>query len=107
LDSNVRIIDLQPADICTPFNDAVTKSKDYDPRYEANLAKTWNAVERNIRDAPKPDLVARRVCELIDDTNPPPRVRVGNALQTKIAPLIFRFLPQRVRIWGLRKYYGI
>jgi len=107
LDSNVRIIDLQPADICTPFNDAVTKSKDYDPRYEANLAKTWNAVERNIRDAPKPDLVARRVCELIDDRNPPPRVRVGDAFQTKIAPLIFRFLPQRVRIWGLRKYYGI
>ncbi len=107
LDSNVRIIDLQPADICTPFNDAVIKSKDYDRRYEANLAKTWDAVERNIRDAPKPDLVARRVCELIDQTNPPPRITVGDGFQTKIAPLIFRFLPQRVRIWGLRRYYGI
>jgi len=85
----------------------VIKSKDYDRRYEANLAKTWDAVERNIRDAPKPDLVARRVCELIDQTNPPPRITVGDGFQTKIAPLIFRFLPQRVRIWGLRRYYGI
>jgi len=24
-----------------------------------------------------------------------------------IAPLIFRFLPQGVKLWGLRKYYGI
>jgi short-subunit dehydrogenase len=106
-DSQVRIVDLQPGDICTDFNDAVTKSEERGPRYEAKLAKTWDTVERNMKNAPKPDLVARRVCELIDQTNPPPRVTVGEAFQTKIAPLIFRFLPQRVRIWGLKKYYGI
>jgi hypothetical protein len=60
-----------------------------------------------MKNAPKPDLVARRVCELIDQTNPPPRMTVGDGFQTKIAPLIFRFLPQRVRIWGLKRYYGI
>jgi short-subunit dehydrogenase len=106
-DSRVRIVDLQPGDICTDFNDAVTKSDQRGPRYEARLAKTWDTVERNIKKAPKPDLVARRVCELIDQTNPPPRMTVGDGFQTKIAPLIFRFLPQRVRIWGLKRYYGI
>jgi short-subunit dehydrogenase len=106
-DSQVRIVDLQPGDICTDFNDAVTKSEERGPRYEAKLAKTWATVERNMKNAPKPDLVARRVCELIDQTNPPPRVAVGDGFQTQIAPLIFRFLPQRVRIWGLKKYYGI
>src|SRR6266496_637035 len=106
-DSRVRIVDLQPGDICTDFNDAVTKSERCEPRYEARLAKTWNTVERNMKKAPKPDLVARRVCELIDQTNPPPRMTVGDGFQTKIAPLIFRFLPQRVRIWGLKRYYGI
>src|SRR2546430_3374916 len=106
-DSRVRIVDLQPGDICTDFNDAVTKSDQRGPRYEARLVKTWGAVERNMTKAPKPDLVARRVCELIDQTNPPPRITVGDGFQTKIAPLIFRFLPQRVRIWGLRRYYGI
>ena len=106
-DSRVRIVDLQPGDICTEFNDAVTKSEQRGSRYEAKLAKTWDAVERNMKKAPKPDLVARRVCELIDQTNPPPRMTVGDGFQAKIAPLIFRFLPQRVRIWGLKRYYGI
>ena len=106
-DSHVRIVDLQPGDICTDFNEAVTKSEKYDQRYEASVAKTWEAVERNMKNAPKPALVARRVCELINQANPPPRVTVGDTFQTQIAPFIFRFLPQRVRIWGLKKYYGI
>ena len=106
-DSRVRLVDLQPGDICTDFNDAVTKSDQRGPRYEARLAKTWNTVERNMKKAPKPDLVARRVCELIDQKNPPPRMTVGDGFQTQIAPLIFRFLPQRLRIWGLKRYYGI
>jgi short-subunit dehydrogenase len=106
-DSRVRIVDLQPGDICTDFNDAVIKSELTDQRYEAKVAKTWEKADRNMKNAPKPDLVARCVCELIDQTSPPPRITVGDAFQTKIAPLIFRFLPQRVRLWGLKRYYGI
>ena len=106
-DSQVRIVDLQPGDICTDFNDAVIKSELPDQRYQAKVAKTWEKAERNMKNAPKPDLVARRLCELIDQANPPPRITVGDAFQTKIAPLIFRFLPQRIRIWGLKRYYGI
>jgi len=103
----VRIVDIQPGDICTDFNDAVSKSQKYDQRYEASVAKTWETVERNMKNAPKAALVARRVCELINQANPPPRVTVGDTFQSQIAPFIFRFLPQRVRIWGLKKYYGI
>ena len=105
--SQIHIVDLQPGDIHTDFNDAVSKTEKLDSRYETRMANTWKAVEHNIANAPKPDLVARRVCELVDRTNPPPRVTVGDTFQAKIAPLIFRFLPQRIRIWGLRKYYGI
>ena len=106
-DSKVRIVDLQPGDICTAFNDAVVKSAQPDPRYEASLAKTWEAVDRNMKAAPTPDLVAEHILKVIDATNPPPRVTVGDRFQTRIAPLVFRFLPQRVRILGLKRYYGI
>src|SRR5438270_3481173 len=106
-DIRVRIVDLEPGDICTEFDNAVNKSAQQDPRYEASVAKTWTMVDRNMKSAPAPESVARRVCALIEQTNPPPRVTVGDAFQSKIAPLIFRFLPQRVRIWGLKKYYGI
>jgi len=106
-DASVRIVDLQPGDICTAFNDAVNKSAQTEARYERRLEKTWEAVDHNMRAAPKPDLVAKHVLKLIDAPNPPPRITVGDMFQTKIAPMIFRFLPQRLRLWGLKKYYGI
>lgn len=104
--SRIHIVDLQPGDICTQFNDAVSKNEP-EAVYKAKLVKTWDAVERNMKAAPKPELVASYVVKLIDQKNPPPRVTVGDTFQVKIAPLIFRFLPQRVRIWGLKRYYGI
>jgi len=106
-DARMRIVDLQPGDIRTDFNEAVVKSELPHQRYEAKVAKTWDKVERNMKSAPKPDLVARHVLKLINDVHPPPRITVGDAFQAKVAPLIFRFLPQRVRIWGLKRYYGI
>jgi short-subunit dehydrogenase len=104
-DSRVRIVDLQPADICTSFNDAVVRTSD--TKYEARVAKTWLTVDQNMRKAPPPELVARHICELIDSTKTPPRQTIGGTFQAKIAPLVFRFLPQRVRIWGLKQYYKI
>jgi short-subunit dehydrogenase len=106
LNARVRVVDLQPGDIRTEFNEAVIKGKP-DVQYESRVVKTWETVERNMKAAPKAELVAQRILELIDQSNPPLLVTVGDFFQTKIAPLIFRLLPQRVRIWGLKKYYGI
>ena len=103
---DVRIIDLQPGDIRTDFNEGVIVSEK-DDRYNAKIARTWEIVERNMKNAPGPDLVALEVLKLIHAVKPPPRLTVGNAFEAKIAPLIFRFLPQRVRVWGLKRYYGI
>ena len=105
--SRVHVVDLQPADIRTEFNQGVIKSTEGNPHYETKIAKTWEVTERNMKNAPTPDLVARNVLKLIDSVHTPPRITVGDAFQSKIAPLIFRFLPQRVRIWGLKRYYGI
>lgn len=106
-DSNVRIVDLQPADILTAFNEAVPQKDEQDPRYKERVTKTWKAVDRNMKNAPPPELVAKHALRLIDSSNPPLRITVGDAFQSKIAPFIFRFLPQRVRVWGLKMYYGI
>jgi len=60
-----------------------------------------------MKNAPGPDLVALDVLTVINAVDPSPRVTVGNAFESQIAPLIFKFLPQRLRIWGLKMYYGI
>jgi short-subunit dehydrogenase len=105
--SRVHVVDLQPGDICTEFNQGVIKITKADRRYDEKVARTWEAVERTMKNAPTPDLVARHVLKLINADRPPPRVTIGDVFQSKIAPLIFRFLPQRVRLWGLKRYYGI
>ena len=104
--SPVEIVDLQPADIHTAFNDAVRKDAG-NQLYAARIAKTWEIVDRNLKEAPGPELVARRVIKLINQRKPAPRTTVGGFFQAGIAPVIFRFLPQPVRIWGLKKYYRL
>jgi short-subunit dehydrogenase len=105
--SRVHVVDLQPADIRTEFNQGVIKSTNANPRYDTKIAKTWEVAERNMKNAPPPDLVAQHVLRLINAAQPPPRITVGDVFQSKIAPLIFRFLPQRLRLWGLKRYYQI
>jgi short-subunit dehydrogenase len=104
--SRVHVVDLQPADISTEFNQSVIKTTNID-RCSTKIAKTWEIVERNMKKAPSPHLVARHVLKLINTVRPPQRITVGDVFQSKIAPLIFRFLPQRVRLWGLRRYYRL
>ena len=57
-DSGVQIVDLQPADISTEFNQGVIQSAKAD-RYSTKIAKTWEIVERKMKNAPTPDLVAQ------------------------------------------------
>jgi NAD(P)-dependent dehydrogenase (short-subunit alcohol dehydrogenase family) len=104
-DGNVRVVDVQPGDIRTNFNDAVTRNTD--TFYKDRVAKTWEAVDKNMKAAPGPEMVARAILGVIDHNNPPRQLVVGDFFQAKIAPFIFRFLPQRTRIWGLKMYYGI
>ena len=105
--SDIRVIDLQPGDICTDFNNAIAKTEGIDARYRTRAEQAWRVIDRNMKAAPKPELVAQRVATLMATANPPPRSTVGDVFQSRIAPLIFRVLPQRVRVWGLKKYYGI
>lgn len=106
-DSPIRLVDLQPGDICTEFNDAVVKDNTTDPRYQQRVNRAWQVVDKNMKQAPKPELVAKRIARLLTEHNPPPRVTVGDTFQSIIAPMIFSVLPPRLRVWGLRRYYGI
>ncbi len=105
--TDIRIIDLQPADIRTGFNNAVATTDGGDPRYTDLVQHAWRVVDKNMQEAPEPALVARRIARLIDQRNPRPRITVGGTFQAAIAPFIFRFLPQPVRIWGLKNYYRL
>ena len=67
--SDIRVIDVQPGDIWTDFNDAIIRTDGGDPRYTARVEQAWRVVERNMKAAPKPALVALRIAKLIDAAN--------------------------------------
>ena len=106
-DSPIRIVDVQPGDISTDFNDAVVRDDSLGAGYQDRMNQAWKVVCRNMKQAPKPEVVAERIAHLVEATKPPPRVRVGDPFQTTIAPIIFSILPPALRVWGLRRYYGI
>ncbi len=105
--TEIYVVDVQPADIRTGFNDAVRKTGNVDSIHRTRLERTWKIVNENMQRAPGPELVARRIAQLIETDNPPPRITVGDTFQSQFAPVIFRLLPQRVRIWGLKRYYKL
>jgi NAD(P)-dependent dehydrogenase (short-subunit alcohol dehydrogenase family) len=105
--SGIRVIDLQPADIRTGFNDAVARSVAADPEEQARIDHAWRVVDKNMQAAPPPELVARQIARLIEASDPPSQITVGDFFQASVAPLIFRLLPQGVRLWGLKKYYRL
>lgn len=106
--SDIRVIDVQPGDIHhTKLHDAIPSNPRGNGLHTERMERVWRVAESNIKAAPGPELVARRILKLIDATNPPPRVTVGSFFEALIAPLIFRLLPQRTRIWGLKKYYRL
>ena len=76
-------------------------------RFQGHMKRAWEVVSRNMKNAPKPELVAKRIARLVAEKSPAPRVTVGDPFQSIIAPIIFTFLPPRVRVWGLRRYYKI
>jgi NAD(P)-dependent dehydrogenase (short-subunit alcohol dehydrogenase family) len=106
-DTRIRIVDLQPADIATGFNDAIAKPPDVPTGYEQRVSRAWTVADRNMKEAPAPEVVARKILELIASNDPPPRVTVGGAFQANVAPVLDAVLPHRVRLWALREYYGI
>src|SRR5215208_3455753 len=81
-DSRVRFVDLQPADICTEFNQGVITGTKANPRYDTKVARTWKVVEHNMKSAPPPDLVAQHVIKLVNAVQPPPRITVGDEFQS-------------------------
>ena len=103
--SDIRVVDVQPGDIGeTRLHDPIEKRNQPGT---SGMERVWRVAHRNIKAAPGPELVARAIAKLIDARNPPPRITVGSFFEAAIAPLIFRFLPQRTRIWGLKLFYGL
>ena len=102
--SGVRVVDLQPGDIATAFNDAMRRGENL-RGYEHLSARTLDVLEREMAAAPPPALVAEAIARAL--ATPAPRVTVGGFFQMHLATLAARLVPQRAILWGIARYYGL
>ncbi len=109
----VRFVDLQPADIDTGFNRAMSywrKLNDPADPIAGAVRASLAASDRSMAGAPGPEAVARVICRLVtDEATAARRVlrTVGNLWQAVGGPLAYRFLPRRLMLWTVRKNCGL
>jgi uncharacterized protein len=99
--SGVRIVDLQPGDIRTNFNDAMQ------PPADARAQAAWDAMAASLDAAPGPEIVAAEICRLVHSIDVPPSRVIGDFVQSRLAPLAARLLPTSWMERVLRRHYGL
>lgn len=101
--TGVRIIDFQPGDIRTGFNDAVFRGPG--TGYDQPASQSWIAIEREMKAAPPPECVAREIVRLL--TSPAPLATAGGFFQTRVAGPFASCVPRRWLLAAIRRYFGL
>ncbi len=102
--SGVVLIDLQPGDFRTAFNEKL--SRDTSADLPESLRRTWEKIEKHMENSPEAERAARALLRLLRR----PRsgtYRIGGFFQARIGPFLARFLPRRAVCSFLRCYYGL
>lgn len=101
--TGIHVIDLQPGDICTGFNHAVTRGAAVDCSTAAD--RVWMAIDGQMTAAPGPEIVARKIMRLL--ASPEPLATVGSRFQATVAATSARLLPRRWLLAAIRRYFGL
>ena len=100
--TGVVIIDFQPADYRTSFNDNMQTHG----AQTGAAGRAWQRMEDNLKAAPPPEKAAgnlvRRLARGRSGT-----CRSGGFFQAVVAPLGVRLLPKRLLMWAIARYYHL
>lgn len=101
--TGIHVIDLQPGDICTGFNQSVFRGPAV--AYAAAAAQVWTVIAREMAAAPGPEIVAREIVRLL--ATPKSVVTVGGFFQATVAATAAGMLPRRWLLAAIRRYFGL
>ena len=105
---NIRVFAVEPGDIKTRFNDA-TQFSPVNPSspYKKWSQQVWETIDHNLQIAPPPELVAKVIHRaILSGKKRTQRYTAGDFISRQF-PLISRFLPDCIREWGIRLFYGV
>jgi NAD(P)-dependent dehydrogenase (short-subunit alcohol dehydrogenase family) len=103
----VRVLEIRPGDIRTPFNQELRKADARPEAYQAWSKSAWEATQQMIQTAPGPQQVAKKVMRLVRQKNPPFLTCEGSFYQSVIGHLGVRVLPREILLKQIRSAYGL
>ncbi len=108
-DQGVEVVDLQPGDILTGFNERLPRSASGEAGvYRGSMERAYGVYDANQRRAVGPEGAGGTIVRLVESERPlPSRITVGSRFQAGVAPLLARLVPTRALRWGLGRYYRL
>ncbi|MDR2983010.1 MAG: SDR family NAD(P)-dependent oxidoreductase [Puniceicoccales bacterium] len=107
--SGVVVIDFQPGDYATGFNNAmrrfVPEEQDKDAR-PSRLDRVWRRVEQHLQAGPPPEHAAKILIKTLK-RNRSATVVAGNVWQARLGPLLARIAPRFMVRDYLKNYYNL
>jgi NAD(P)-dependent dehydrogenase (short-subunit alcohol dehydrogenase family) len=106
--TGIRVVDVRPGDFATEFHAATRRiERAWGDAYAPNLERAWVTIDRNMKRAQDPKIVARTLVRIVEGDVHRPVVAVGDIFQARVAPFLTRLVPRAWVQWGIRAYYGL
>lgn len=102
----IKVVAIEPGDIKTNFNDVIDFGDTNQSPYKPWVDASWHLTDINMKKAPSPEVIAKKVYQVIQMKHPRTRYAAGDFLSTKF-PFIQRFVSDRVKEKLIRIFYGI
>ena len=105
----IEVIDFQPGDILTGFNERLPKTGPGEAgAYRNNLERAFEVYDAHQRRACGPERAGESIVRLVEaKRRNPARVTAGSRFQAGVAPILTRLVPTRLLRWGLERYYRL
>lgn len=102
----IKVVAIEPGDIKTNFNDVIDFGDSGGSPYKPWIEASWHLTDINMKKAPSPDVIAKKVYRVIQKKNPRTRYAAGDFLSARF-PLVQRFVSDRMKEKLIRIFYGI
>lgn len=104
--TGVKVAAVRPGDIQTEFNDVTNMNMPPNSPYKERCEACWNIIDKNMKIAPKPILVAKTIYKILKTKNPKAYYTAADFL-TGLTPLLTPLMSSKFKEKVIRLFYGI
>ncbi|MCK5243519.1 SDR family oxidoreductase [bacterium] len=104
--TGVKVAAIRPGDIQTEFNDTTYLNIPENSPYKKRCQACWDVINKNMKIAPKPILVAKKIHKVLKSKNPKAYYTAADFVSS-LLPILFPLMTSKLKEKILRIFYGI